>query len=419
MADPKMAKLGEEVVHHSIWHFTGAPLLDSAAEQWKKRVGATLPSVGAFILSKLTGVGWWWAAAISLLTFGLVWFGWHVLEWKKFFANNPVRPVDNTNDKLNKTPKDIASEVEKELKALRQELSSERYKTKEMDRLLQEAGVQFKAQMERHKELVLLKERAKAIRRRWPDAEFCRRPFYEEWWTPGPKQWDYVPWIYEATEWHKNFAECRLRVFPYFTEPYLRSLDLEGVLDCLDCVIIGYSTPGLRRQTAQLDPSLTPIVTITEWGSPSSGDNVAKCGFRIRNGGMCPAVDIRLVPTPVLIQFPHIDQSAPQPEPIEMLFVSGYYTGVLGKHLSDFIIVGLRRESGIQDMTANNLEQMLRLYMNKWNGQRLSILVPIEYEAKGGPNNGKKYISRHEISVTESGSIQVSYINTEPVSMLP
>src|ERR1022692_1949936 len=102
MAEPKISKLGEEVVHHSIWHFTGAPLLDSVAEQWKKRVGATLPSVGAFILSKLTGVGWWWAAAIFFLTFGVVWFGWHVLEWRRFFAKTATQPVDATNDQLNK-----------------------------------------------------------------------------------------------------------------------------------------------------------------------------------------------------------------------------------------------------------------------------------------------------------------------------
>src|ERR1039458_8892906 len=314
--------------------------------------------------------------------------------------------------------KERVSEVEKELKGLRQELSAERAKTKELERLLGEAGGLFRCGMDKHKELTLLKERAKAIHRRWPDAEFCRRPFREEWWTPGPKQWDYVLWIYEATEWHKDFVECGLRIFPYFKEPYLRSLDLDGVLDCLDCVIMRYSTPRLCRQTAQLDPSTTPIVSITEWGCPSSGDNVAKCGFWIRNGGMYPAVDIRLVPTPALIQFPQTDRVA-RPETIEMRLVSGYYTGVLGKDLSDFIIVRLRTESSIEDMTANNLEQMLQLYMNKWNGKRLSIIVPLEYDLMGPPTHGKKYISRHEFSVTENGIIQVSYINTEPVAMLP
>src|SRR6202167_1525407 len=85
MAESKASKLAEEVAHHTAWHFTGEPLLDTATEQWKKRAGAALPSLGAFILSKLTGVGWWWAAAIFLMTFGAVWFGWQYFRWRHAF----------------------------------------------------------------------------------------------------------------------------------------------------------------------------------------------------------------------------------------------------------------------------------------------------------------------------------------------
>jgi hypothetical protein len=77
MADSKRSEVGREAVKHTIWHFTGAPLLDAFKEKWKQALGATLPSIGALIASHLTGVNWWWVVVIACETFGLVWFFWN------------------------------------------------------------------------------------------------------------------------------------------------------------------------------------------------------------------------------------------------------------------------------------------------------------------------------------------------------
>jgi hypothetical protein len=82
----KASEAGKEIGKHSLFHVTGAPLLDSLTERWKRWVGASVPSIGSFILGKLTGVSWWWAIAICLLTFGVVWFGWHYFRWKHLLA---------------------------------------------------------------------------------------------------------------------------------------------------------------------------------------------------------------------------------------------------------------------------------------------------------------------------------------------
>src|ERR1017187_9356506 len=82
MAESKLSKIGEEVGKHTAWHFTGAPLLETATEKWKKWVGSMLTSAASFALGKLTGLGWLWAITIFCLVFGVFWFGWHYYRWR-------------------------------------------------------------------------------------------------------------------------------------------------------------------------------------------------------------------------------------------------------------------------------------------------------------------------------------------------
>lgn len=88
MAEPesKLSKIGKEVVSHGAWHFTGAPLLETAGAKWRKWVISALGSTGAFIAGKITGIGWWWAAAVFCLTFGVFWFGWYYFRWRAVLA---------------------------------------------------------------------------------------------------------------------------------------------------------------------------------------------------------------------------------------------------------------------------------------------------------------------------------------------
>jgi hypothetical protein len=78
----KLSEVGREIGKHTAWHFTGAPLLDSAAEKWKRWIGSIVPSLASTIASRIAGLGWWWVAVITLQTFGLVWFIWNWIRWR-------------------------------------------------------------------------------------------------------------------------------------------------------------------------------------------------------------------------------------------------------------------------------------------------------------------------------------------------
>jgi hypothetical protein len=94
MADSKskLAKVGEELAKHTAWDLTGSPILDTVAERWKSAARSGVSALASAIIGKLTGVNWWWACAIGLLTFGLVWFAWDCYRWRRVCAQHFVTP---------------------------------------------------------------------------------------------------------------------------------------------------------------------------------------------------------------------------------------------------------------------------------------------------------------------------------------
>ncbi len=239
-----------------------------------------------------------------------------------------------------------------------------------------------------------LKERARAIRRQWPDAPFCQRPLREQWWTPGTSQSTSAAWLGNAYEWHAHFKETRSRFFPNTPDDlYLRSLDLEEVIDFLDGIILSHDTPPLYRDT-NVSPSTAPILAITGWGAPEGEDD--KCGFWIRNTGEIIATNIQMARASI---------------GSKSLSIYLPPTSVLSKDQRVFVIASL---SGPQRVTAYNLEDLMRkLPANGINGAKpLGVALKLLYDSK----DGNRYASRHEMTMEDTG-IKIGYVNTEVVSM--
>jgi hypothetical protein len=239
-----------------------------------------------------------------------------------------------------------------------------------------------------------VKERARAIRRQWPDAAFCQRPLREQWWTPNANQTASTPWLAKAREWQSLFTEARARFFPGAPgDVYFRSLDLEEVIDFLDDVILSRETRPLHRET-QVTPATAPVLKITGWAAPEG--EFDKCGFLIRNSGEFPASNIQLAPARVGSRSLSIFLPASQS---------------VAKDQQLFVIATL---SGPQRVTAYNLEEVMqKLPANGINGAKpLGIPLRLSYDSK----DGNRYLSRHEMTL-EDMVIKIGYVNTEAAGM--
>ena len=240
-----------------------------------------------------------------------------------------------------------------------------------------------------------LKERARAMRRQWPDAVFCQRPLRAEWWTPAPNQTINAPWMGKAGEWYSQFKEARAKYFSSAPgEAYLQSLDLEEVIDLLDDVILSRETKPLHREM-NVTAAKAPLVVIQSWGAPEGEDE--KCGLWITNKSEIPASNIQLARAPIGGRYLSIFLPPSQS---------------LAKDQKVFAIASL---SGPQRTTAYHLEDVLRkLPVNGINGSKpLGIALRLIYDGK----DGTRYASRHELSLDDSGVIKITYINTELLSM--
>ena len=80
MEEPKSAKIREEIVHHTIWHFTGAQILELVQEEVKKRwrqfVGCSVAGATASWLAHHWGLFEPWLVAVALISFVVVLFIW-------------------------------------------------------------------------------------------------------------------------------------------------------------------------------------------------------------------------------------------------------------------------------------------------------------------------------------------------------
>jgi len=239
-----------------------------------------------------------------------------------------------------------------------------------------------------------LKERARAFRRQWSDAVFCRRPLREQWWTPSASQTAATTWFPKAQEWYAQFKEAQSRFFPGAPgDLYLRSLDLEELIDFLDGIILSRETQPFQRET-HLSTSNAPVLVITSWGAPEGEHD--NCGIWIRNTGEMPAANIQMA------------RAA-----IGSRWLSIYLppTTVLAKDQKVFVIASL---SGPQRATAYHLEDVIRkLPANPINGAKpLGIGLTLIYESK----DGNRYASRHEMTLEDTG-MKVAYVNTELLCM--
>lgn len=242
--------------------------------------------------------------------------------------------------------------------------------------------------------ITAVKERARAIRRQWPDTAFCQRPLRPQWWSPNAGQTSAAPWLGKAHEWHTLFGEARSRFFPAAPDDlYFRSLDLEEVIDFLDDILLSHETRPLHRET-HVKPGDAPILTITSWGAPEG--EIDKCGFWMRNSGELPASNIQLARAPVGSKVLSIYLPPSQ---------------TVAKDQQLFVIASL---SGPQRATAYNLEDLLRkLPGNGINGAKpLGVPLRLIYDSK----DGARYASRHELTMEDTG-IKIAYVNTEAVAM--
>ena len=81
-------------LHHTLWHFTGGPLLDWIVEAWRPKVAFVLGSIAVSFLSIVTGVRWEWAVIIGCLTLAVA-----LLVWDRRSArSNQRRKRADQND---------------------------------------------------------------------------------------------------------------------------------------------------------------------------------------------------------------------------------------------------------------------------------------------------------------------------------
>ncbi|HTX38789.1 MAG TPA: hypothetical protein VME43_27370 [Bryobacteraceae bacterium] len=286
-----------------------------------------------------------------------------------------------------------AAAVLKQLDEAKAELERSRQNGAALEKEIAEQTRQAAERLEVVLAITGLKERARAIRRQWPDAAFCQRPLREQWWTPGSNQTASTSWLAKAHEWHSQFREVRPHFFPHAEDAYLRSLDLEEMIDFLDDIILSRETQPLHRET-RVTAATAPVLVIKAWGAPEGEEE--KCGFWIQNTGELPATNIQLARVEIASK---------------LLSIYLPPSSVLTKEQQLFVIASL---TGAQRATAYNLEDLMRkLPVNRINGaQPLGVGLRLIYDSK----DGVRYASRHEMSL-ENNVIKVHYVNTELLAM--
>jgi hypothetical protein len=74
------SRLTKVAVEHTLWYFTGEPILHWLTERWKEKLGAMLTGGGLSYASHVTGVPLGWGIVIGLETFALALFLWSWLD---------------------------------------------------------------------------------------------------------------------------------------------------------------------------------------------------------------------------------------------------------------------------------------------------------------------------------------------------
>jgi len=295
--------------------------------------------------------------------------------------------------------------LEESLKQAKQERDEAKRSIDDLQRELWSCKQREEANTRITTELELLKERARIIKRQWPETAFCYRPFRRDWWTPGSTQWHIAPWFNAASQWHDEFRNCSSRLLPMIDELYLRSLSLYEVIELLDRVQIERTIPGCLR-SLQVSPMFDPVLKIDEWGCPNSGESVSKCGFRYHNEGSAIASNVHLPVAAAGAAF--IGANA---DPMVKL----------AKTHKGFIVARLASPYGVVldgSPIVRNLEELIRMPADASSGvPHPGFLFCLAYESDETPGRLRKYVSRHEV-ILDGAGIAVNYINTELVSTL-
>ncbi len=288
------------------------------------------------------------------------------------------------------------SAIEKQLEAVKGELERSKQSAAALEAKIAENTGRVAERSELASTIIGLKERARAFRRQWPDAVFCQRPLREAWWTPSPTQTATTSWLGKANEWNTQFKDARKRLLSGTPDDvYLQSLDLEEIIDLLDDVVLSREPRPLHRET-HLVAAKAPVVVISAWGSPEGEDE--RCGFWIKNTSEMPATNIQL--TRALVGARYLSIFLPP-------------SSVLNKDQKVFAIASISGAS--QRATAYHLEDVFRkLPVNSLNGAKpLGVSLRLIYDAK----DGARYASRHEMSLEDTGTLKITYLNTEVLCM--
>lgn len=231
------------------------------------------------------------------------------------------------------------------------------------------------------------KERARRIRRAWPDAEFNKRPMFLHSWIPSLDS-PAPPWLRLATEWREGMI--KVTYVSMHSDERLNAMDFDEVIELLDDA--DANNRG-QKPFKQINTAGLPDVEITRWG-PRDDSEIGgyKYGFFLRNVGDS-ASQVTLSP--------HVRLG-------DLVLSSGTLPLLLKQHNDVFLPVSLDRITG-GGIIPNNLADLIAELPVNDNGVRLPPRVRITYQTPNGSWLGSTY----QLHVGSNKAVSVSFLKRE------
>jgi len=305
VTDPKLKEVRKWAGDHAAWDLTGNPILELVKEEVKKQIrpfigGSLSGGFASWVASHwLAAVPW--LVAIAIVTFVVVLFIWD-LSVAARRGNLQDTPTDH--DGIGGPEPKSASDTPEKIRQLEESL---RQATQERDVAQEQAAkaadeakvTNAFAEHYKHENPILkskvttfedwqaiaerfwkLKIGARIIKRRWPGSAFENRPASKLAWASAISNDQEL--LSTALEWHESFE-----AIVNFNNAYVRSLDLDGVMELLDL--------EERRQRGLPPPRLPdtrPIVAPERYGFQTTGAGRKVYGFYVTNYGPAAAFDV-------------------------------------------------------------------------------------------------------------------------------
>jgi hypothetical protein len=245
-------------------------------------------------------------------------------------------------------------------------------------------------------EMWILKNRAREIKRAWPDADFNKYPLCLHSWVPAVDSQHPSPWLAMATQWRDALSKLsHVRSFP---EEYLNTLDFDEVMELLDdAERVVRKLPILRAQFYNGSPD----VKIMGWQPGRNIDgNPCEFGFSVHNFGSAAASNITVSPSVSIGRYALTSDIRVQP----LLTAQG------NAHLT----VWLKSEAG-SGVLSSSLPQMLSQLPKHTNGYPANPLLRLVYQDA----QGTRYATKHIIESPDGMSVMARFISRELLATQP